>query len=199
MEERLDKLLLSRGLVSSRVRAERMIREVGVKVNGKLINKTGKKFPIDCTIEIIEEDDPIPGPSEVRVRSTVMTINPADLLSIEGRYGATPINLPATPGVGAYGIVDAVGKDVTRLEIGDAVLPIGTGFWADTLILHERMAPKAPIGIDPEQTALMRANPSTAYLLLTDIVDLQPGDWAALLFSRGSDDNGFGHSRGYPV
>lgn len=128
-------------------------------------------------IEIIEEDDPIPGPSEVRVRSTVMTINPADLLSIEGRYGATPINLPATPGVGAYGIVDAVGKDVTRLEIGDAVLPIGTGFWADTLILHERMAPKAPIGIDPEQTALMRANPSTAYLLLTDIVDLQPGDW----------------------
>lgn len=58
MEERIDKLLLSRGLVSSRVRAERMIREVGVKVNGKLINKTGKKFPIDCTIEIIEEEIP---------------------------------------------------------------------------------------------------------------------------------------------
>jgi 23S rRNA (cytidine1920-2'-O)/16S rRNA (cytidine1409-2'-O)-methyltransferase len=58
MEERLDKLLLSRGLVSSRVRAERMIREIGVKVNGKLINKTGKKFPIDCTIEIIEEEIP---------------------------------------------------------------------------------------------------------------------------------------------
>ncbi|WP_050930067.1 zinc-dependent alcohol dehydrogenase family protein [Aestuariivita boseongensis] len=128
-------------------------------------------------IEIIEEDDPTPGPGEVRVRNQVMTINPADLLSIEGRYGAEPITLPATPGVGAYGIVDAVGEGVTRLSVGDAVLPVGGGFWADTLILHERMAPKAPAGADPEQAALMRANPGTAHLMLSDIVDLQPGDW----------------------
>ncbi|MCU9840291.1 zinc-dependent alcohol dehydrogenase family protein [Ruegeria sp. WL0004] len=128
-------------------------------------------------IEIIEEDDPTPGPGEVRVRNRVMTINPADLLSIEGRYGAEPITLPATPGVGAYGVVDAVGEGVTRLAVGDAVLPVGGGFWADTLILRERMAPKAPTGADPEQAALMRANPGTAHLMLTDIVDLQPGDW----------------------
>lgn len=128
-------------------------------------------------IEIIEEDDPAPGPGEVRVRNRVMTINPADLLSIEGRYGAEPMILPATPGVGAYGIVDAVGEGVTRLAVGDAVLPVGGGFWADTLILRERMAPKAPEGADPEQAALMRANPGTAFLMLTDIVDLQPGDW----------------------
>ena len=100
-----------------------------------------------------------------------------NLLSIEGRYGAEPITLPATPGVGAYGFVDAVGDEVTRLAVGDAVLPVGGGFWADTLILHERMAPKAPAGADPEQAALMRANPGTAYLMLTDIVALQPGDW----------------------
>ena len=35
MEERLDKILLQRGLVSSRVRAEEIIRTYGVKVNGK--------------------------------------------------------------------------------------------------------------------------------------------------------------------
>jgi 23S rRNA (cytidine1920-2'-O)/16S rRNA (cytidine1409-2'-O)-methyltransferase len=58
MEERLDKILLQRNLVSSRVRAEHMIREVGVRVDGKLINKTGKKFPIDCKIEIIHEEIP---------------------------------------------------------------------------------------------------------------------------------------------
>ncbi len=128
-------------------------------------------------IEIVEEADPVPGPGEVRVRTKVMTINPADLLSIEGRYGAEPISLPATPGVGAYGIVDAVGEGVSRLTVGDAVLPAGGGFWADTLIVHERMAPKAPAGADPEQAALMRANPGTAYLMLTDIVPLHPGDW----------------------
>ena len=128
-------------------------------------------------IEIIEEPDPQPGPKEVRVRNRVMTINPADLLSIQGQYGAKPIDLPATPGVGAYSIVDAVGDAVTRLAIGDAVLPVGGGFWADTVILHERMAPKAPEGADPEQAALMRANPGTAYLMLSDIVALTSGTW----------------------
>ena len=58
MEERLDKILLQRNLVSSRVRAEQMIREVGVRVDGKLINKTGKKFSVDCKIEIIQEEIP---------------------------------------------------------------------------------------------------------------------------------------------
>lgn len=57
-EERLDKILIQRGLISSRVRAEMIIRETGVKVNGKLITKTGKKFPIDCEIEMIEEEIP---------------------------------------------------------------------------------------------------------------------------------------------
>lgn len=58
MEERLDKILVQRKMVSSRVRAEQIIREVGVKVDGKLITKTGKKFPIDCKIELLEEELP---------------------------------------------------------------------------------------------------------------------------------------------
>lgn len=58
MEERLDKLLLQLGLVSSRVRAEEIIRVYGVKVNGKLINKTGKKVPVDAKIEMMAEEIP---------------------------------------------------------------------------------------------------------------------------------------------
>lgn len=58
MEERLDKLLLQLGLVSSRVRAEEIIRVYGVKVNGKLINKTGKKVPVDAQIELMAEEIP---------------------------------------------------------------------------------------------------------------------------------------------
>lgn len=128
-------------------------------------------------IEVIEEPDPIPGPGQVRVRLQVMTINPADLLNIEGRYGAEPVRLPATPGVGAYGIVDAVGEGVARLAVGDAVLPVGGGLWADTVVVPERMATKAPDGADPEQAAMMRANPATAEIMLTGIVPLSPGDW----------------------
>ncbi len=58
VEERLDKLLLQLGLVSSRVRAEEIIRVYGVKVNGKLINKTGKKVPVEAKIEMMAEEIP---------------------------------------------------------------------------------------------------------------------------------------------
>ena len=57
-EERLDKILIQRNLVTTRVRAEKIIRETGVKVNGKLVVKTGKRFPIDCKIEMITEEIP---------------------------------------------------------------------------------------------------------------------------------------------
>jgi 23S rRNA (cytidine1920-2'-O)/16S rRNA (cytidine1409-2'-O)-methyltransferase len=58
MEERLDKVLLQRGLVSTRVRAEQIIREHGVMVNGKLHHKTGKKIPLDAKIELLAEEIP---------------------------------------------------------------------------------------------------------------------------------------------
>ena len=58
MDERLDKILIQRKLVSTRVRAEKIIRETGVKVNGKLVTKTGKRFPLDCEIEMLAEELP---------------------------------------------------------------------------------------------------------------------------------------------
>lgn len=58
MEERLDKIIMQRGLISTRVRAEKMIHETGVLVNGKMVNKPGKKFPLDVKIELIEDEIP---------------------------------------------------------------------------------------------------------------------------------------------
>ena len=55
---RLDKLLVDRGLVASRPRAERMISEHGVIVAGSKVTKPGKKFPSDVAIELIVEDMP---------------------------------------------------------------------------------------------------------------------------------------------
>ena len=53
---RLDKLLIERGLVASRPRAERLITEHGVLVDGVKVNKPGKKFPLNVRIELIQED-----------------------------------------------------------------------------------------------------------------------------------------------
>ncbi|NNE56347.1 MAG: TlyA family RNA methyltransferase, partial [Flavobacteriales bacterium] len=57
-EVRLDQLLLSRNLVSSRSRAEALIKDAGVWINGKLIKKPGRKFPEDIEITLAEEPMP---------------------------------------------------------------------------------------------------------------------------------------------
>jgi len=57
-EERLDKIILQRNLVASRVRCERIIKESGVLVDGKLVNKPGRRFPLDVKIELLTEDIP---------------------------------------------------------------------------------------------------------------------------------------------
>ena len=77
MEERLDKLLLQRNLVSSRVRAEQIIRETGVKVNGKLITKTGKKVPVDAQIEMISEELPWVSRGALKLLEAIQHWNPS--------------------------------------------------------------------------------------------------------------------------
>lgn len=57
MEERLDKLLVQLNLVDTRVNAEKLILEVGVNVNGKLIYKPGKKFKSDSRIKLVQVND----------------------------------------------------------------------------------------------------------------------------------------------
>lgn len=80
-EERLDKILIQRQLVSTRVRAEKIIRETGVKVNGQLVTKTGKKFPIDCKIEMLAEELPWVSRGAVKLLEAIERWQP----TIEGK------------------------------------------------------------------------------------------------------------------
>lgn len=76
MLERLDKILLQRNLVSSRTRAEEIIRTHGVIVDGKLVNKTGKKFPLDCEIKMVEEEIPWVSRGALKLIAAIEKWNP---------------------------------------------------------------------------------------------------------------------------
>lgn len=52
MKERLDVLLVNRGLAPSREKAKTMIMEGNVFVNNNREDKAGSTFPDDCNIEI---------------------------------------------------------------------------------------------------------------------------------------------------
>ncbi len=57
-KERIDKLLVQKGLVKSRERAKALIMAGKVSVNGSLVDKPGTSVPIDSNIEIKGEDIP---------------------------------------------------------------------------------------------------------------------------------------------
>jgi NADPH:quinone reductase-like Zn-dependent oxidoreductase len=74
-------------------------------------------------LEFIEMEVPAPGPHEVRIKVKAIGINRADSMWRNYKY-TEPVKFPAGLGYDAAGIVDAVGKDVANVAVGDAVSTI---------------------------------------------------------------------------
>jgi NADPH:quinone reductase-like Zn-dependent oxidoreductase len=93
-----------------------------------------------------------------------------------GSYRLKP-PLPATPGAECVGRVTAVGSAVKHVKKGDLVINLQRENWAQRRKVKGDDAIPLPAGIDLRQAAMVRINPPTAQLMLSDFVDLKPGDW----------------------
>jgi NADPH:quinone reductase-like Zn-dependent oxidoreductase len=114
---------------------------------------------------------------QVRVAVLAAPINPSDVLTLTGEYGMLP-PLPAVGGNEGVGRVIEAAPDVTGLALGTVVLlPVGCGTWTTHLTLAAKSLVPLPEGVDPVQLSMLTVNPPTALLMLTEFVDLQPGDW----------------------
>ena len=69
-----------------------------------------------------------PGPGEVRLRLTAMSLNFRDLLMVTGRYNPRQ-PLPLVPGSDAVGVVEAVGEGVRGWSVGDRATPLFCSSW----------------------------------------------------------------------
>lgn len=121
-------------------------------------------------------DLPPPGLNEVRVEMLFAPVNPADINIIEGTYGTLP-ELPATLGNEGVGRVAAVGADVFTLHPGDLVAPLGVGSWCSHRNVPADRVVALPAGIDAQQAAMIAVNPPTAYAMMHEFAQLEPGDW----------------------
>lgn len=117
-----------------------------------------------------------PAENEVLFKVLAFPINPADILFCRGIYRLKP-PLPTTPGAECVGRVEAVGSKVTNVAPGDLVINLQRENWATERKVLAQDVIRIPADLDLQQAAMLRINPPTAHLLLTDIVDLQPGDW----------------------
>ncbi|WP_137820670.1 zinc-dependent alcohol dehydrogenase family protein [Pseudomonas sp. 2FG] len=127
-------------------------------------------------IEAVELQLPALAPGQVRVKVLAAPINPSDVLTLTGEYGMLP-PLPAIGGNEGVGRVEALGPEVSQLKVGQTVLlPVGCGTWVTHLNAEAKQLIPLP-DADPQQLAMLTVNPPTASLLLSEFVDLQPGDW----------------------
>jgi len=114
--------------------------------------------------------------SEVGLKFLAAPINPADINSAQGVYGISK-SLPSVGGYEGVAVVEKVGPAVKNLRVGDWVLPHGyMGTWTQSASADESLLIKVPNDIPVAYAATMAVNPCTAYRLLRDFQDLQPGD-----------------------
>ena len=118
----------------------------------------------------------VPGPGEVVFEVLAFPINPADISFCRGTYRLKPV-LPATPGAECIGRVAAVGQGVGHVAPGDLVINLQRENWTQRRRVKASDVIAVPATMDLRQAAMLRINPATALLLLTDLVPLKPGDW----------------------
>src|SRR3712207_2167322 len=94
---------------------------------------------------------------------------------------------PKNPVIGSdmAGVVEAVGKNVTRFKPGDEVFGIGKGSYAEYVCAREdKLAPK-PANITFEQAAVVAISGSTALQALRDHGKVRPGQKVLVIGASG--------------
>ena len=128
-------------------------------------------------IEAVPFEKPELGEGQVLLEMLAAPINPSDVLTLTGQYGVLP-PLPAVGGNEGVARVAEHGPDVSGPTIGQTVLlPVGIGTWATHIVADARALVPLPNEVDPIQLSMMTINPPTASLMLSEIVDLESGDW----------------------
>ena len=130
---------------------------------------------------------PEPNGDEALVRVIASSVNPADPLTLSGKYAKEfGTHLPLIPGYDIAGVVEKTGADVTKLKVGDAVYgyPTFGGGWADYVTVKEWEVAAKPKTLSFVEAAAVPMGALTAWQALVDVAKLQPGQ--TILIHGGS-------------
>jgi NADPH2:quinone reductase len=126
-----------------------------------------------------------PGPGEARVQHAAVGLNFIDVYHRTGLYPLPA--LPATPGMEAAGVVQAVGPDVTDVSVGDRVAyaAVPPGAYSETRNIPADRLVALPDEIGFEQAAAMMLQGMTARYLLRGCFNVKPGTWMLIHAAAG--------------
>ena len=121
---------------------------------------------------------PEPKEDEVLVRVIASGVNPADPLTLSGKYAREfGTHLPLIPGYDIAGVVEKTGAKVTNLKAGDAVYgyPTFGGGWAEYITVKQWEVAAKPKTLNFAEAAAVPMGALTAWQALVDIAQLHPG------------------------
>jgi NADPH:quinone reductase len=128
-------------------------------------------------LKVVEEDEPRPGPGEVRVRVLAAGVSFTDSQLRAGTYIPGGPKPPFTPGYELVGIVDELGPGCTRLHVGDRIGALTVwGADADRVCLPEAGAVEVPEDLDPAEVLSLVFTYMTAYQVLHRTAQVKNGE-----------------------
>jgi NADPH:quinone reductase-like Zn-dependent oxidoreductase len=139
------------------------------------------------------EDLPLaePGKGEVRLKVEAIGLNRAEIMFRKGQYLETP-QLPSRLGYEAAGVIDAVGSDVTDLQVGDRVstipsFPMGQyGVYGESAIVPAYAAAKYPDTLSAVEGAAIWMQYMTAFGALIQYGNIQKNDQVLITAASSS-------------
>ncbi|AWN14530.1 zinc-dependent alcohol dehydrogenase family protein [Salinisphaera sp. LB1] len=149
------------------------------------------------TPDVFETADvalPEPGPGQIRVRQIASSVNPVDT-KLRAAGPAIAPALPAVLGCDVAGEVDAVGDNVRRFAVGDAVYGCAAGLvgrggaYGEYVVVDAELMAFKPAGLGWRETAALPLVTITAWEALIDRTRVAPGDHVLIHGGAG----GVGH------
>ena len=128
-----------------------------------------------------------PGPGEIRIRHLAVGLN---FIDVYQRSGVYPMPMPLQLGMEASGVVEAVGKGVAHLKVGDraAYASQPPGSYCEERVMPAKCVCKLPDGISFDTGAAMMLKGLTAQYLLKKTLPvggLQAGDFVLFHAAAG--------------
>lgn len=126
--------------------------------------------------DVLEPDeipDPLPGPRDLLVRLSAAGVNFIDTYRRSGVY-AMPF--PHVPGSEGAGVVEAVGREVRDVAVGDLVAwASAPSSYAELVVVPEAVALRVPDGVPDEVAAALPLQGLTAHYLVTSTFPVLEG------------------------
>jgi NADPH2:quinone reductase len=148
------------------------VEPIGEETRMKAIRIHAPGGPEAMRLEELPE--PVAGPGEAVVRIEAIGVNFIDVYQRTGLY---TIDLPATLGLEAAGVVTAVGPEVKDIRSGDRVAwAMAPGAYATAAAVPAAKLVPVPEHVPARQAAAILLQGMTAHYLATSTYPLGPGD-----------------------